>query len=246
VIDGDLILVAGGGRGQALLAINKNDGKVVWKGEDDEMTHATPVVSELYGVRQVIYLTQEGLVALESKTGQLLWRQDFPFRVSTAASPVVGGNLVYCAAGYGVGSAAYRISKQGDEWSSRELWRSQGDQPVANHWSTPVHQNGFLFGMFSFKEYGDGPVKCVDMVSGRVMWEKEGFGPGNVILSEDTLVALGDAGQLVLIDANPREYRELARAKVLDGKCWSSPIHADGRIYARSTKEAVCVQLVAE
>jgi len=38
--------------------------------------------------------------------------------------------------------------------------------------------------------------------------------------------------------ASPAEYKELARADVLDGKCWSTPTIAGGRIFARSTKEA--------
>ncbi len=243
VIDGDRIFVAGGGRGQALLAIRKTDGEILWKAEDDAMTHATPVVAELHGVRQVIFFTQKGLVSVSPQKGDVLWRQDFPFRVSTAASPVVSGNIVYCAAGYGVGAGAYRITKNGNQWSSKEIWRSPGDKPVANHWSTPVVKNGFLFGMFSFKEYGDGPLKCVDIATGKVMWEKSGFGQGNVILSGDTVIALADDGQLVLVAAEANEYRELARAKVLEGKCWSTPILSHGRIYARSTKEGVCLDV---
>jgi len=244
VIDGDLIFVAaGGGRGQALLALSKRDGKVLWQTESDAMTHATPTVADLHGVRQVIFFTQKGLVSVATGSGEVLWRQDFPFRTSTAASPVVSGNIVYCAAGYGVGAGAYSITKSGDKWTSKELWRSPGDKPVANHWSTPVVKNGFLYGMFSFKEYGDGPLKCVDIATGKIMWEKAGFGQGNVILSGDTVIALADDGQLVLVAANSREYTELARAKVLDGKCWSTPILSDGRIYARSTREGVCLDL---
>ncbi len=107
-------------------------------------------------------------------------------------------------------------------------------------------KNGFLYGMFSFKEYGDGPLKCVDIATGKVMWEKAGFGQGNVILSGDTIIALADDGQLVLVAANSREYTELARAKVLDGKCWSTPVLSNGRIYARSTKEGVCLDVSGE
>ena len=97
--------------------------------------------------------------------------------------------------------------------------------------------------MFQFKEYGDGPVKCVEIATGKVKWEKPGFGPGQVILAGDKVVALGDAGQLVVIDTNPDAYTELARADVLDGKCWGSPVVSDGRVYARSTKEAVCLDV---
>jgi len=243
IIYGDHIFAVGGGKNQALLAFNKSDGSIAWKGESDVMTHATPIVAEIRGQRQVIFFTQEGLVSLVPDTGEVLWRQDFPYKTSTAASPVVSGSMVYCSAGYGVGAAVYLISKTGDKWSSEEMWFSRGNKPIVNHWSTPVQRNGFLYGMFGFKDYADGPVKCIDMATGKIMWEKEGFGPGNIILSGDTLIALGDAGQLVLIDTNVREYTELARAKVIDGKCWSTPVLSNGRIYLRSTTEGVCIDM---
>ncbi|MCL4177514.1 MAG: PQQ-binding-like beta-propeller repeat protein [Verrucomicrobia bacterium] len=243
LIDGDLIFVAGGGPDQSLLAFNKTTGAVVWKTGDEKMTHATPAVATIQGVRQVIFFTQSGLVAVEAATGKPLWRYAFPYRVSTAASPVVGGDIVYCSAGYGVGAAAVRISRSGENLVATELWRLRGDRPVVNHWSTPVYHDGHLYGMFSFKNYGDGPVKCVELATGKVRWEEKGFGPGNMILAGDRLVALGDAGQLVLIEATPEAYRELARAEVLQGKCWSTPVVSGGRIYARSTVEGVCLEV---
>ncbi len=77
------------------------------------------------------------------------------------------------------------------------------------------------------------------------MWEKPGFGAGNVILAGNRLLALTDAGELVLLDASPEAYRELGRAKVLEGKCWSTPAPSNGRAYVRSTEQAACLDLTA-
>jgi len=42
-----------------------------------------------------------------------------------------------------------------------------------------VVKDGYLYGMFSFKEYGAGPLACVDIRStGKDMWKEAGFGPG--------------------------------------------------------------------
>ncbi len=236
VIDGDRVFVAGGGRDQSLLAFDKNNGELIWKGENDAITHATPIVTELLGTRQVIFFTQEGLVACAPEDGKVLWRQDYPFKVSTAASPVVFEDIVYCSAGYGVGGGAYRISKEGDKFVSTEIWRTENDN--INHWSTPVVKDGHLYGMFSFKEYGAGPLACVDIRTGEKKWSQPGFGPGNVILTADgTLVALSDAGEIVLVEAKPGAYTEISRADVLDGKCWSTPALANGKVYVRGTTE---------
>ncbi len=243
LLEGGLLFVAGGGSGQSLLAINPQDGAVVWKAFDEKMTHATPVAATIHGQRQVIFFVQSGLLSVDPKTGKELWRYAFRYSTSTAASPVVAGEIVYCSAGYGVGAGAVKISKSGDQWTATELYRAPGNKPLANHWSTPVAQSGHLYGMFQFKEYGKGPIKCVDIATGAVKWEKEGFGPGHVILAGEQLVALSDDGELVLIDPQPAAYKELARADILDGKCWTTPVISNGRIYARSTKEAVCLDV---
>jgi outer membrane protein assembly factor BamB len=242
LIEGDILFVAGGGAGQSLLGLNKTTGEVVWKAHDEKMTHATPVAATILGQRQVIFFTQSGLVSVNPKDGALLWKHPFRYSTSTAASPVVDKDIVYCAAGYGVGASAARISKDGSGFKATQLWSTQGNKPVANHWSTPVALNGHLYGLFSFKEYGNGPMKCVDLATGTVKWEQAGFGAGQVILAGDTVVALSDKGEIVQVQATPAAYKEISRAKVLAGKCWSTPTLANGRLFARSTKEGVCLQ----
>ncbi|WP_395733843.1 PQQ-binding-like beta-propeller repeat protein [Prosthecobacter sp.] len=241
VIDGDVLLLAGGGAGQALIGLNKNTGKIVWKGEDDKMTHATPVLADILGVHQAIFFTQTGLVAVDPQKGSVIWRAPFPYKVSTAASPVVFEDIVYCSAGYGVGAGAFKISKSGGKLEATQIWRRENQ--CFNHWSTPVVKDGYLYGMFSFKEYGAGPLACVDIRTGEDKWAEKGFGPGQVILAGDKIIATSDKGEIVVVEASPDKYKEVARKDVLDGKVWSYPILANGKIFARSTTEGVCLDV---
>lgn len=241
VVDGDLVFVAGGGPGESLLALNKNTGAVVWKAHDEMITHATPVVATIQGERQVIFFLQKGLVSVAPKDGKVLWRFPFRYNVSTAASPVVCGDIVYCSAGYGVGGGACKITKDGDQFTATELYKITGDRLIANHWSTPVFKDGHLYGMFSFKKFGVGPLKCVEVATGQVKWEKPGFGAGNVILAGDKILALADTGDLVVVEATPEAYKEVSRTKAVAGKCWSTPALSNGRIYVRSTTEGACL-----
>jgi outer membrane protein assembly factor BamB len=246
VVDGDVVLVAGGGAGQSLLAFDAGTGAVRWKGFDETMTHSTPLVTEIHGQRQAVFFLKSGLLSVDVKTGAELWRYAFPFAVSTAITPVVSGDVVYCSAGYGVGAGAARITREGGVWKATEIYRKAGNKPLANHWSTPVVFDGHLFGMFQFKEYGTGPVKCVDVKTGEVKWEKNGFGPGHVIGVDRHVLALSDTGELVLIEAATGSYKEVARADVLPGKCWTTPVVAGGRVFARSATEAVCLDVTVQ
>ncbi|MEI9897033.1 MAG: PQQ-binding-like beta-propeller repeat protein [Chthoniobacter sp.] len=243
LIEGSLVLVGGGGPGQSLIAFNAKDGSVAWKAFDEKITHATPVPATILGQRQVIFFLQSGLLAVEPQTGKELWRYAFDYKTSTAASPVVDGDIVYCSAGYGVGAGAVQVTKDANGFKATELYRIRTNKPLANHWSTPVVKDGYLYGMFQFKEYGNGPVKCVDIKTGAVKWEQPGFGPGQVLLVGDRVVALADNGDLVSFEAKPDAYHEISRAKVLDGKCWTTPSISNGMIFARSTKEAVCLDV---
>lgn len=244
VIDGDSVFVAAGGANQSFLAFDKKTGNLLWKTGSEKITHATPVVATLLGVKQVIFFVQSGLVSLAADTGKELWKHPFKYAVSTAASPVVcGDDIVYCSAGYDVGGGACKISKSGDAFTATPLYYIKGNKYIANHWSTPVYKEGYLYGMFSFKRYGVGPLKCVEAATGKIMWEKPGFGAGNVILAGDKLLALADNGELVVVQASPEGYKELGRTQAVEGKCWSTPAIADGKIYVRSVKEGACLAL---
>jgi outer membrane protein assembly factor BamB len=243
VLDGSCVFIAGGGKGRAMLAFDQKTGALVWKGGDDQMTHATPVAATIHGVRQVVFFLQSGLVSVDENDGKELWRYPFPFRVSTEITPVVGGEMVFCSAGYDVGSGACQVSKTAGGFEAKEVWRVHGNKDVVTQWSTPVERNGYLYGMFSAKKFATGPLKCVELKTGAVKWEQEGFGVGNVILAGDELVALTDNGQVVIVDPNPAAYKEVARFKAVQGKCWSVPALSNGRLYVRSVKEGACFDL---
>ncbi len=240
VLDGETLYVAGGGPGESLLAFQKSTGDVLWSSGDELLTHASPRVATIDGRKQVVYFLRSGLVAVDASTGEEIWRAEFPFSVSTAASPVTSGNLVYCSAGYGVGAGLFRI----EEGEAEEIWFKPNE--LMNHWSTPVVHDGHLYGIFEFKKYGRAPLQCVDLASGEIVWSERGFGPGNCILVGEKLVVLSDAGELVIVQASPEGYQELDRGQAVSGKCWSTPAFSDGRVYVRSTEEGACFELATE
>jgi outer membrane protein assembly factor BamB len=242
LIDGDRVFVAGGGPDEALLAFDKNGGHLVWKGQDDMMTQSTPVAATILGVRQVIFFTQKGLVAVAPDTGAVLWRFAFPFATATAMSPVVCGDIVYCSAGYHIGTSACKITKTAAGFAAEQLWH-QPANVVANHWSTPVYSQGYVYGISGHGQYGKAPLVCVDAATGKVMWSQAGFGPGGCTLVDDCVLVLSDAGDLVLVKATPSAYQEVARSHVLAGKCWNAASVSNGRIYARSTQEGASLDV---
>ena len=238
VLKDNAVFVGGGGPGQSFLAFDKMTGEPLWKSGDEIITHATPHIAKIDGKEQIIFFVQSGLVALDLATGIEQWRSEFPFSVSTAASPVSAGNQVYCSAGYGVGAALFQVNQTKE---ASEIWFKPNQ--LMNHWSTPIIHEGHLYGIYEFKKYGRAPLQCVELKTGDIKWSHPGFGPGNVILVGDKLLVLSDAGEIAMVQAKPDEYEELGRSQAITGKCWSTPAFSDGKLYIRSTTEGACFDL---
>ena len=88
-------------------------------------------------------------------------------------------------------------------------------------------------------------LHCVEAATGKTLWTRPKVGQYHASLLRtggDKLLMLEDGGDLVLLDPNPKEYRELARSRVC-GATWAHPALADGRLYLRDAKEVICLQL---
>jgi outer membrane protein assembly factor BamB len=237
-----------------LMALSTSNGAVVWRSQNETQLHSTPVLTTIFGVRQVIFSTLSGVVSLNPQTGSLLWKFSYPFTVRTinsmAMSPVVYQDLVFVggAHAYAYGSVARRINYTNSTWSTTLLWWT--NNPAA-HWMTPVAYNGFLYGLFGIQSY-DSPtaqLKCIDMRTGSVKWSVDGFGRGGTLLVDDHLLIIGETGQLILAKPNTNAYTEVGRFLAIPdydqdtNKCWNPPAVCDGRVYVRSTSFGACFDL---
>ncbi len=231
-----------------LMALRETDGSLAWRSQNETMTHSTPVLTTMNGVRQLIFATQSGLVSLEPQTGNLLWRTDYAIGyngVSLAASPAVYSNLVFITAFYSQGSAAFEILYTNASHVPHLLWSSIAHQ---SHWSTPVCRQGYLFGQFTPND-ANAQLRCLDMRTGAVKWATNNFGRGSVLLVDDHLLLITERGDLVLAEPDTNSYTEVTRFLAMPdfhtdtNKCWNAPAVSDGKVYVRSTSYAAAFDL---
>lgn len=235
-----------------LAAFRVSDGSLAWSSQPENVTHATPVVATIHGVRQVIFATPTGLVSLDRSSGSFLWKYTYPFfpiETSMGASPVVHSNFVFCTASYGRGAAAAQINLTNGIWSAQQLFYKTGPN-YRSIWMTPVCVDGYIYTMSGDNvTFLTTPLNCIELSTGNLMWSTNNFGMGGLILVDRKLLILTENGQLVLVDPSPSAYRELARYQVFHfsptnrGKCWISPAFSNGRIYARSTRGGICLDV---
>lgn len=236
-----------------LLALRTSDGSLAWRSQDEAMTHSTPVLATIDGIRQVIFATQSGLASVDSGSGSFLWKFPYPFFYNTSlgASPVVHSNMVFVggAHAYNMGSVVTEVHFTNNAWTTTRLWYTNNP---ASHWMTPVAFQGYLYGQFGIQFYDFSTatqLKCIDMRTGEVKWSVDNFGHGGTLLVDHNLVVITETGDLVLVKPDPTAYTELGRFQAIPNyfgdtnKCWNSPAVADGRVYVRSTSFLACYDL---
>src|SRR5208282_5164204 len=109
------------------------------------------------------------------------WRSRMDASVNAASPQVVDGQ-VFVTASYGTGALLGTVRRDGFE----EVW--QGGQ-LACHFGTPVVMDGFLYGLNGRQEQGT-DLRCLEWKTGKVRWQKEGFGAGSLILADGRLFLL--------------------------------------------------------
>jgi len=230
---------------QRLMAVRASDGTTLWSGQNDTMTHASPVLATLGGIPQVVFITSRGTLGLATDTGEVLWRHGFtPSSTSIAASPVVANDIVYASCAYALGAWTAKITRNGPVFAvgQTDFKRSNAHQ---NHWATPVPHEGHLY---SVVERGSRSLACFNLAGRTNTWITSTVGSGNpgyasLIKVGGKLVVLTERGELVLVEPDPAVYTELARYPALSGTCWNHPAFANGRLYARSNLEILALDL---
>lgn len=230
VFEGRVLVGVGGANGGGVVAFDAVSGKTVWQALNDEAGYSSPVVAVLNGSARAVFFTRAGLAVLDALTGkvmaQMRWRSRSAASVN-AATPIVSGSFVFLTASYGTGAVLLDMSSG----QPKEVW--SGDESMSCHYATPVLRDGFLYGYHGRQEMG-AVLRCVEFKTGKVRWEKEGFGAGSVLLVRNRLLLVREEGQIVLAEATPSGFKGVAVHRVFDRGVRAYPALAGGMLFVRN------------
>jgi outer membrane protein assembly factor BamB len=239
LVEGDLLLVDIGGKtGHSIGAFNKRSGALIWKTHTDKQGYSSPIPVNANGARQILFFTGTSLVSV-SPAGTVNWK--YPWRTSyyaNIATPIfISPDKVYISTGYDTGAAVLKLTGGKEKPSFQELWKSNVSQ---NHFNSSVLHDGHIYG------FDQSILQCIEANTGKEKWKEGGFGKGSLILAEGNLIVLGERGQLALVEATPSAYREKSRVDgAIEGKTWTAPALANGKLYLRNEKEMICMDLTS-
>ena len=244
VIEENLVLLnVGGPDGAGIVAFEKTTGETVWQTSDDKASYSTPIVGTIRGERLAIFHTRVGLLVVEPKTGKERYRYRFRSgnrRSAIAATPVLIDDVVFLSAAYKVGAVALRLAPEGLE----EVWKDMN--AMQNHWATSVYHEGLLYGMDGRHESGSN-FRCIEFATGKVLWTADkGLGRASFVMADGHFFAIGERGDVAVVEVNSKGYVEKARVSVLDHPVWTPPILSHGLLYLRNEGMVKCLNLRPE
>ena len=242
VVFGDMLLLTAGKSGAAL---NKHTGETLWKSELEACGLTTPVLFSENGRQLALFSSHPEIHAVDIETGERLWSYEW----KTCNDPFVLGDKVFLTANHN--RKRSMMLDIGSE-ERQTLWESR----VMLGWSFQnlVVIDGHAYGIGNLRR--GRLVQCIDLKTGELKWSHDHGGDGALIAAGERLIILENDGELVVAEATPEKYSEISRARVLQPKdssglsqdrhwhCWTLPVLAEGRIYARSTwGDLVCVDV---
>src|SRR4029453_8178350 len=230
------------GEGGGIVAFDAASGKTLWTATSDEASYSTPIVPDTPGKHTRVFFTRPGLVRVDPATGTVLYQYRWRARQAAsvnAATPIVSGDRIFLSASYSTGAVLLQVANS----AVTPVW--SGDESMSNHYSTSVLKDGFLYGFDGRQEFGQ-TLRCVELATGKVMWDVDGFGAGTLLIAGDTLVIMRESGELALAPASPKAFRFNARAQLLRGVVRAYPALANGRYYVRNERQLAAYDLTGK
>jgi outer membrane protein assembly factor BamB len=257
----NLLICMAGGADSAVVALDKETGKEVWKAlNTPEIGYSPPTLIEAGGRTQLLIFHGQGLQSLSPDTGRLYWSEPLATAYAMAImAPRKGGDFLF-AGGHSGKSVGLKLDPT--KPAVTKVWmgsRTTGLAPVSG---TPFVENGIVYGIDS-----NGVFRAMRIATGERLWgtskpvngkDEKDRGPNEgatfVTKNGNRFFLFGENGDLVIAKLSPERYDEISRTKLLDpvgvglGRniVWSHPAYADQCVFARNDKEIVCASLAAK
>lgn len=247
LIDGDVVVVTPGGEEATMVALNKGTGDLVWKCAvpgGDPAAYASIIVVQAAGRKQYVQFLEKGVVGVDAKTGQFLWRYAEPSKgPANIPTPVARDSYVY-AGGARIGGGMARLNATQDGVTAEEVYFSRG---LPNSIGGSVLVGDYLYGTNA-----EG-MMAAEFSSGKLKWISDAVGAGSILFADGSFYYHGENGEVALIEATPEGYREKGRFTPPDPpkyrdqmeKAWAYPVVADGRLYIRNLGMLWCYDIKA-
>jgi len=236
--DDTLVICCDGSDVQYVVGLDRASGDIRWK-KDRETTpkkgfsFATPAVITVDGRRQVVCPGSDAVFAHDPRTGETIWRVDYPGGYSVVPRPVYGAGLLFLGSGYDKPVVhAIDPGGGGNVTDTHVRWKMEKSAP-----NTP---SLLCVGDEVYCVSDNGIATCVDARSGAEHWRQR-LG-GNYSASPTHAGGLvyfqSESGEAVVVKAG-KTFEEVARNQIGGGERTFASYAVDAGAFLIRTESAL-------
>ncbi|MBV11630.1 PQQ-binding-like beta-propeller repeat protein [Rubinisphaera sp.] len=229
---------------QFLAAMNKDDGRVVWKtdrsGEmnpkpEMKKAYGTPTIQAVNGKDQIISPAANWVYGYDPATGKELWKAGYgQLGFSTVPKPVVGNGMAYvCTSFMQSRLVAVKYDGTGDVTESHVVWTA--DRQIPKTPSLLLVENDLFF-------VGDaGIATMLDAKTGDQVWQERfpGQYSASPLLANGNIYVSNKEGVTTVFKSG--KTFELVAENTLDTGCMGSAAVKGNELFMRTTTHLYCI-----
>ncbi|MHC4406377.1 MAG: outer membrane protein assembly factor BamB family protein [Planctomycetota bacterium] len=241
LVDGDKLICSPGGSEATIVALNKENGEVIWKtsvGDKEPSSYVATVVTEGGGIRQYVTFLRKGLVSVAASDGRLLWRYEKLTAIANSVTPIVRGDSILSYNGYGSGRALLKLVADGDDVKLQEEYVHSG-------YLDPFQDSTLWVGDYVHTFRQRGILDRYDARTGESMTlaKRIGGGISSMTFADGHLFLRNSEGLVSLIEATGDDYVEKSRFTIPDHERAmgaTNPVVTGGRLWLRDDNHLFC------
>ena len=199
---------------------------------------STPLLITANGRPELVMTFPEQVRALDPATGKGLWTCK-GLNPLVYASPIYGNGVVVAMGGFLGSSVAVRPGGQGDVTASHRLWQVARTK---NRLGSGVIHEDYIYVLDT-----PGVVECLELKTGRVIWEERLKGLGakseswsSMVLVGERIYILNQSGDTMVLRASPH-FKVLAVNSIGGEMTNASHAISDGDIFIRTQQNLWCI-----
>jgi outer membrane protein assembly factor BamB len=234
----NLVIVNASVESGKLVALDCQDGKIVWEADGMEMSWSTPqLVTTAKGDVELVVSVKNLVVGFNPETGEQLW-SCAGIRDYICPTVVSRDGVVYAIGARRSTAMAIKAGGRGNVTDSNVVWEIKAGSNV----SSPVYHDGNLYWFHESRS----TAYCVDAKTGEEKFEvRINPSPGRIyaspVVADGKIYIVTRENGVLVLQAAP-EYKLLAHNEPLDDSIFNaSPTIVDGKILLRSDKRLYCL-----
>ncbi len=248
LVEGGKVYLAASGAGCSMMALDAEDGHVVWRTGDDAASYSSCALIEVDDSKQLVTLLENINIGRDPKTGAELWRFKWSDHYDPQCSwPLYNEPYLFRSSPFRGGARVLKLTNENGKPAMELVWESK---VLSSCLFSGVVLDGFIYAFdlrspqTAPKGGSKGTFKCVELATGTEQWRTDQVPHASVQACGDKLILLGERGTLIIAEANPTEYTELARWPLLPKqRCWTLPAVHDGYLLVRGGDSILCAYL---